>query len=99
MELSRKRRRLAADGVRVSQEKRRRLEVAISVVNLDLEERVEELKREAQGEEEKDDALAVEGAARVLFVGQRPDKSTAKRLLKKMMKVLRAEVVEEEEDD
>jgi len=60
---------------------------------------VEELKREAHREEEKDDALVVEGAVRVLFGGERPDKCTAKRLLKKMMKVLRAEVVEEEEDD
>jgi len=73
--------------------------VAISEVNLDLEEGVEELKREAHGEEEKDDALAVKGAVRVLFGGERPDKSTTKRLLKKMMKVLRAEVVEEEEDN
>ena len=96
-ELSRKRRRLATDGV--SDEKRRKLGVAISVVNLDLEEGVEELKREAFREEEKDDALAVEGAVQVLFGGERPNKSTAKRLLKKMMNVLRAEVVEEEEDD
>jgi len=73
--------------------------VAIWVVNLDLEEGVEELKQEAHGEEEKDDALAVEGAVRVLFGGERPNKSTAKWLLKKMMKVLRAEVVEEEEDN
>jgi len=79
VELSRKRRRLAANGV--SDEKRRRLGVAISVVNLDLDEEVEELKREAHGEEEKDDALAVEGAVRVLFGRERPNKSTAKRLL------------------
>jgi len=96
-ELLRKRRRLAAD--RVSEKKRSKLGVAISVVNLDLEEEVEELKREAHGEEEKDDALAVEEAVRVLFGRERPDKSTTKRLLKKMMKVLRAEVVEEKEDD
>ena len=73
--------------------------MAISVVNLDLEEGVEELKREAHGEEEKDDALEVEGAVRVLFGGERPDKSTVKRLLKKIMQVLWAEVMEEEEDD
>ena len=60
---------------------------------------MEELKWEAHGEEEKDDALAVEGAVRVLFGGERPNKSTAKRLLEKMMKVLQAEVVEEEEED
>jgi len=96
-EPSQKRRRLAANGV--SDEKRRKLGVAISVVNLDLEEGVEELKQEAHGEEEKDNALAVEGAVRVLFGGERPNKSTTKWLLKKMMKVLQAEVVEEEEDD
>ena len=96
-EPSRKRRRLAADGV--SEEKRRRLGVAISVINLDLEEGVEELKREAHGEEEKDDALAVEGAVRVLFGRERPNKRTTKQLIKKMMKVLQAEVVEEEEHD
>ena len=56
-ELSRKYRRLAVDGV--SEEKRRRLRVTISVVNLDLEEGVEELKSEAHREQEKDDALLV----------------------------------------
>jgi len=57
------------------------------------------MKREAHREEEKDDVLAVEEAVRVLFSGERPNKSITKRLLKKMMKVLWAEVVEEEEDD
>jgi len=57
------------------------------------------LKWEAHVEKEKDDALAVEGAVWVLFGVERPNKSTTKWLLKKMMKVLRAEVVEEEEDD
>jgi len=75
-EPSQKCRRLAAD--QVSEEKRRKLGVAISVVNLDLEEGVEELKQEAHGEEEKNDALAVEGVVWVLFGGERPDKSTAK---------------------
>jgi len=50
-------------------------------------------------EEEKDDALAVKEAVRVLCGDERPEKSTARQLLKKMMKVLRAEVVEKEEDN
>ena len=59
---------------------------------------VKELKWAAQGEEEKDNALAVEGAVQVLFGGERPDKETAKQLLEKMMRVLKAEVVEIEDD-
>jgi len=47
VEPSRKRRRLAADGVR--DEKRRKLGVAISVVNLDLEKGLEELKWNVTG--------------------------------------------------
>jgi len=79
--------------------KRRRYWVAIPVINLYVEEGVEELKREAWGEEEKDDALAVEGAMRVLFGGQRSGKEHATRLLGKIMKVLKAEVVEVEEEE
>ena len=48
--------------------------------------------------EEEEDALAVEAAIRALFVGERPHKETAKRLLQKVMKVLKVEVVEVEED-
>ena len=70
--------------------------MAIPVVNLDVDEGIEELKREALGEEEKDDALAVEGAVRVLFGGERPNTDTARRLLLKVMKVLKADVVEED---
>jgi hypothetical protein len=73
--------------------------VAIPVINLDVDEGVEELKREAQGEEEKHDALAVEGAMQVLFGGERPDKERARRLLEKVMRVLRAEVVEVEDEE
>ncbi|KAF8442577.1 hypothetical protein BGX38DRAFT_1272269 [Terfezia claveryi] len=59
-------------------EKRRKYQVDISVINLDIEEGVEELKREALGEEEKDEALVVEQAVRVLFQGMAwPDKETA----------------------
>ncbi|KAF8432285.1 hypothetical protein BGX38DRAFT_1146449 [Terfezia claveryi] len=71
----------------------------IPVINLDMEEGVEELKREALGEEEKDEALAVEQAVRVLFQGMaRPDKETARRMLRKMMKVMKAKVVEVADD-
>jgi len=37
----------------------------------------------------------VEGAVRVLFGGERPDRATAQRLLEKMLRVLKE--VEEEE--
>jgi len=93
---SRKRRRNAASG---TEKKRRKLEVEIPLINLDVDEGVDELKRAARGEEEKDDALAVEGAMRVLFGGERPMKEQATRLLGKIMKVLRAEVVEVEEEE
>jgi len=92
----RKRRR---DAVSETEGKRRRYGVGIPVINLDIDEGVEELKREARGEEEKDDALAVEGAMRVLFRGERPGKEHATRLLEKIMKVLKAEVVEVEEEE
>ncbi|KAF8431550.1 hypothetical protein BGX38DRAFT_1277252 [Terfezia claveryi] len=63
------------------------------------QEGVEELKREALGEEEKDEALVVEQAVRVLFQGMAwPDKETARRMLRKMMKVMKAEVVEVADD-
>ena len=48
--------------------------------------------------EEEEDALVVEAAIRTLFAGKRPHKETAKRLLEKVMKVLKVEVVEVEED-
>jgi len=89
---SQKRRRNASG--RISKDKRRKLGVTIPVINLVIEEGVEELKWEARGEEEKHDALAVEGAVRVLFGGERPNKETTRQLLEKMMRVLRAEVVE-----
>jgi len=41
----------------------------------------------------------VEGAIRVLFGGERPGKEHATRLLGKIMKVLKAEVVEVEEEE
>ena len=55
------------DAVSETEGKRRRYGVGIPIINLDVDEGVEELKREARGEEEKDDALAVEGDMRVLF--------------------------------
>jgi len=92
----RKRRRDAASE---TEGKRRRSEVGIPVVNLDVDEGVEEFKREARGDKEKDDALVVEGAMRVLFGGERLGKEHATRLLGKIMKVLKAEVVEVEEEE
>jgi len=92
----RKRRRDAASETKG---KRSRYGVGIPVINLDVDEGVEELKREAREEEEKDDALAVEGAMRILFGGERPGKENATRLLGKIMKVLKAEVVEVEEEE
>ena len=86
----RKRRREAASETKG---KRRRYWVDIPVINLDIDEGVEELKREARGEEENDDALAVEGVVRVLFRGERPGKEHATTLLGKIIKVLKAEVV------
>jgi len=79
--------------------KRRRYGVGIPVINLDVDEGVEDLKREARGEEERHDALAVEGAMRVLLGGERPGKEHATRLLGKIMKVLKAELVEVEEEE
>jgi len=80
------------------EDKRRKYGVDIPVINLDVDEGVEELKREAYGEGEKDDALAVEDAVRMLFWGEKPDKETTTRLLEKVMKVMKAEVVEIEEE-
>jgi len=92
----RKRRRGAANEVDA---KRRKYGVDIPVINLDVDEEVEELKRAPRGEEEKDDVLAVEGAMRVLFVGERLGKEHTTKLLQKIMKVLKAEVVEVEEEE
>jgi len=92
----RKRRR---DAVSETEGKRSTYGVGIPFINLDVDEGVEELKREARGEKEKDDALAVEGAMRVLFGGERPGKEHANRMLGKIMKVLKAEVVEVEEEE
>jgi len=63
-----------------------------------VDEKIEELKQEARGEEETDNALVVERAVRVLFGRERPDRATAKRLLEKMLQVLK-EVEEEEPED
>jgi len=92
----RKRRRDAASE---TEGKSRRYGVGIPVINLDVDEGVEELKRGSHGEEEKDDALAVEGAMRVLFGGERPGKEHASWVMEKIMKVLKVEVVEVEEEE
>jgi len=90
----RKRRRRAGNQIRGQ----RKYEVDIPVINLDINEGIEELKREAQGQEDEDDALAVERVMVALFGGERPHKVTVMRLLEKVMKVMRAEVVEVEEE-
>jgi len=87
------------DAASENEGKRRRYGVGIPVINLDVDEGVEELKREAPGEEENDEALGVDGAMRVLFGGERPGKEHATRLLGKIMQVLKAEVVEVEEEE
>ena len=86
------------DATSQTEGKRSRYGVGIPVINWGVDEGVEELKRAARGEEEKNNALAVEGAMRVLFGGERPGKKHATRLLGKIMKVLKAEVVEVKEE-
>jgi len=93
---TRKRRRGAANEV---ESKKRKYRVDIPVINLDVDEGVEKLKRAVRREEEKDDTLAVEEAMKVLFGGERLGKEYATRLLGKIMKVLKAEVVEVEEEE
>ncbi|KAF8426529.1 hypothetical protein BGX38DRAFT_1278928 [Terfezia claveryi] len=96
---TRKRKRAANEVEKSTVEKRRKYGLEIPIINLDVEEGVEELKREALDEEEKDEALAVEEAVKVLFRGNGwPDKETAGRMLRKMMKVMKAEVVEVDDD-
>jgi len=92
----RKRRR---DATSETKGNRWRYGVGIPVINLDIDEGVEELKMKARGEEEKDDALAVEEAIRVLFGGERPGQEHATRLLEKIIKVLKVEVVEVEKEE
>ncbi|KAF8451409.1 hypothetical protein BGX38DRAFT_1142119 [Terfezia claveryi] len=96
---TRKCKRAANEVEKSTVEKRRKYGLEIPIINLDVEEGVEELKHEALDEEEKDEALAVEEAVKVLFRGKgRPDKETAGRMLRKMMKVMKAEVVEVDDD-
>ena len=86
----RKRRRQSEGG------KRKRYRIDIPVIDLDVEEGVDELKREAEGEEEKDDALAVEGALRILTAGDgKQDAGILKRRLEKLLKASKAEIEEE----
>ena len=87
------------DAASENEGKRRRYGVGIPVINLDVDEGVEELKRKPRGEEEKDDGLGVEGAMWVLFAGERPRKEYVNRLLGKIMKVLKAKVVEVDEEE
>ena len=50
--------------------KKRRVEIGIPVINLDIEEGIEELKAKAHDDEAKDNALAVEAGLRGLLGGQ-----------------------------
>ncbi|KAF8436423.1 hypothetical protein BGX38DRAFT_1145387 [Terfezia claveryi] len=96
---TRKRKRATNEVKKSTMEKRRKYRLEIPIINLNVEEGVEELKREALDEEEKDEALAVEEAVKVLFRGKgQPDKETAGRMLRKMMKIIKAEVVEVDDD-
>ncbi|KAF8441933.1 hypothetical protein BGX38DRAFT_1272512 [Terfezia claveryi] len=67
---TRKRKRAANEVEKSTVEKRRKYGLEIPIINLDVEEGVEELKREVLDEEEKDEALAVEEAVKVLFGGR-----------------------------
>jgi len=89
----RKRRRQSEGG------KRKRYRIGIPVINLDVEEGVDELKRKAQEEEEKDDALAVEGVLRILTAGEgRQDTGILRRRLEKLLRASKAEIEEELEN-
>jgi len=89
----RKRRRQSEGG------KWKRYRIGIPVINLDVEERVDELKQKAQGEEEKDDALAVEGALRILTAGEgRQDTGILRRRLEKLLRASKVEIEEELEN-
>ena len=69
------------------------------MINLDVEERVDELQRKAQVEEEKDDALVVEGALRILTAGEgRQDTGILQRRLEKLLRASKAEIEEELEN-
>jgi len=67
--------------------------------NFDVYEGLEELKREAREEEEKDNGFAMEATIRVLFGVKRPQKEHPIRLLDKIIQVLKVEVVEVEEEE
>jgi len=76
--------------------RKKRFRIDIPVINLDVEERVDKLKRKAKGEGEKNDALAVGEALRSLTVGEgASDKEVLRRRLEMLLGVSRAEIVEE----
>ncbi|KAF8432613.1 hypothetical protein BGX38DRAFT_1146359 [Terfezia claveryi] len=96
---TRKHKRAANEVEKRTVEKRRKYGLEIPIINFDIEEGVEELKYEVLDKEEKDEALVVEEAVKVLFwEKEQPDKKTAGRMLKKMIKVMKAEVVEMDND-
>ncbi|KAF8418914.1 hypothetical protein BGX38DRAFT_1147479 [Terfezia claveryi] len=67
---SRKYKRAANEVKKSTVKKRRKYKLEIPIINLDIEEEVEELKYEVLDKEEKDEALAVEEAIKVLFQGK-----------------------------
>jgi len=78
---------------------RKRFRINIPVINLNVEEEVDELKRRAEGEEEKDDALAVEEALKGLTAGEgRRDMGILRRRLEKLLGASKAEIEEELEN-
>ncbi|KAF8414657.1 hypothetical protein BGX38DRAFT_1281583 [Terfezia claveryi] len=96
---TRKCKRAANEVKKSTMEKRRKYELEIPIINLDVEEKMEELKYEALDEEEKDEDLAVEEAVKVLFQGKGwPDKEMMERMLMKIMKMMKVEVVEVDND-
>jgi len=83
----RKRRRPSEGG------KRKKFRIDIPVINLNVEEGVDELKRRAGDDEEKDDAIAVEEALKSLTAGEGSrDAGVLKRRLEKLLGTSRAEV-------
>ncbi|KAF8437780.1 hypothetical protein BGX38DRAFT_1211210 [Terfezia claveryi] len=62
--------------------------------NLDIDERIRELKRAAVSEKDKDKALKIEDAANALFGSkERKDTNLALEILQDLLKVMRVEPI------
>ena len=72
------------------------LGLSMSVINLDIEKGITKVKEE---EEEETEMEIIERAARVLCEEARSDSQLVMDRLEKLMKVLRAEIVEKDEKD